>query len=113
MKVSVGAFLLQICVHKVQRTIIWTVIIAMSIFTAYYVPLMVYQCHPVSYFWDRSGAGWCLGPAIIQNSTYAHGGLSAVADWTLGTVPIFLVWSLQMNARTKISAALLLALGSM
>jgi hypothetical protein len=93
--------------------IIWTVIITFSIFTAYYVPLMVYQCHPISYFWTKSGDGWCLSSDVIANSTYAHGALTAVADWTLGTVPIFLVWSLKMNVRTKVSAALLLALGSM
>jgi hypothetical protein len=115
MKVSVGAFLMQICVNKCQRTVIWTVIGVFSVFTTYYVPLLVFQCHPISYFWTQSdgkGGGGCISPDVIADSSYAHGGLSAVADWTLGTLPVFLVWNLQMNPRTKISAALLLALGS-
>jgi hypothetical protein len=32
---------------------------------------------------------------------------------TLGTLPIFLVWDLAMNPRTKVSVALILALGAL
>jgi hypothetical protein len=32
---------------------------------------------------------------------------------TLGTLPIFLVWDLAMNTRTKVSVALILALGAL
>ena len=114
MKVSVAAFLLQICAHPVQRRIIWTVIITVIIFTAYYVPLLTFQCNPMAFFWDHSiEGGGCIPPNVVTGSTYTHGGLNVLADWTLGTVPIFLVWSLKMNVRTKVSAALLLGLGSM
>jgi len=93
--------------------VVWTVIITFGIFTAFYVPLMAFQCHPISYFWTQTGEGACISQVAIADSTYAHGALSAVADWTLGTLPIFLVRNLQMNPRTKVSVALILALGSM
>jgi hypothetical protein len=56
--------------------------------------------------------GTCISATVIVDSTYTHGVLSALADWTLGTMPIFLVWNLQMNTRTKVSVALILALGA-
>jgi hypothetical protein len=56
--------------------------------------------------------GSCIPKHYIVGSTYAQGVLSAVVDWTLGIMPIFLVWNLQMNTRTKISVALILAFGA-
>jgi len=50
---------------------------------------------------------------MISGSTYTHSALSALGDWTLGTLPIFLVWDLNMNPRTKISVAVILALGAL
>jgi hypothetical protein len=98
------------------------VIIIFSLFTTYFLFLMIFQCHPISYFWTQSpyttsdvppveGAS-CISREIIADSTYAHGALSAAADWTLGILPIFIVWNLNMNPRTKISVALILALGA-
>jgi hypothetical protein len=105
---------MQICVKKSQINIIRTVIIVFSLFTTYFLFLMIFQCHPISYFWAAApvaGAS-CISREIIADSTYAHGALSAAADWTLGILPIFLVWNLNMNPRTKISVALILALGA-
>jgi hypothetical protein len=98
------------------------VIIVFSLFTTYFLFLMIFQCHPISYFWTQSpyatpdtppveGAS-CISREIIADSTYAHGALSAAADWTLGILPIFIVWNLNMNPRTKISVALILSLGA-
>jgi hypothetical protein len=111
---------MQICVKKVQINIIRTVIITFSIFTIYFLFIMIFQCNPVSAFWMANpnpaiglpDGAVCLDRTIIAGSTYAHGALSAAADWILGTLPVFLVWNLNMNPRTKISVALILALGA-
>jgi hypothetical protein len=47
------------------------------------------------------------------NATYAYSAISCWVDWTLAIVPVFIVWNLQMNIRTKISVAMILALGAM
>jgi len=87
-------------------------VIAFSIF---YFFLIVFQCQPVFYFWTQylGHTGKCVNPNVIADSTYAHSAISAVADWTLGILPIFLVWNLKMNPRTKVSVGLILALGAM
>jgi len=49
----------------------------------------------------------------MEDTTYAHAAISAWGDWTLGIIiPIFLVRDLSLSPRTKISVALILALGA-
>lgn len=47
----------------------------------------------------------------ISAASYAHSVVSAMADWVLGLLPIWLIWGLQMGRRTKISVGILLGLG--
>ena len=66
-----------------------------------------------SYFWSKysDGNGVCIDEKILPASTYAHSAVSAVGDWTLGLLPIWLIWDLQMGRRTKVSVGILLGLG--
>lgn len=48
---------------------------------------------------------------IFPDATFAHSAISATADWVLGLLPIFFIWDLKMNHRTKISVAVVLSLG--
>jgi hypothetical protein len=116
LKVYIGVFLMQICIRRSHILVIWTVIIAFTAVSILYVFLMAFQCHPVSYFWTQygiGGSGKCISSTVIVDLTYVHSAFNAVADWTLGTLPIFLIWNLQMNTRTKVSAAIILSLGAM
>ena len=107
---------MQICIRRSHINVIWTVIVAFTTLSVFYLFFMAFQCHPVSYFWTRYGigaSGKCISSTIIVDLTYVHTVFNAVADWTLGTLPIFLIWNLQMNTRTKVSAAVILSLGAM
>lgn len=55
--------------------------------------------------------GSCMNPAVIPDASIAHSAVSFTADWILGLLPITLIWNLQMNQRTKISLAAILAVG--
>ncbi|KAE9374487.1 hypothetical protein N431DRAFT_372091 [Stipitochalara longipes BDJ] len=114
LKVSIAIFLGRICVKKSQIITIWVVLGVVTGFSVYYFFLVVFQCSPITYFWTQylGAAGKCVPAKVITNSTYAHSAISAWADWTLGIIPIFLVWNLAMNPRTKVSVALILALGA-
>jgi hypothetical protein len=114
-KASIGVFLLRICRQKSQIYVIWTVIVIVTLYSTFYVFLIVFQCKPISLFWTRweGVPGTCISIQLIADSTYAHSVISAVSDWTLGILPIFIVWNLKMTPRTKVSVAMILALGSM
>jgi len=116
LKIYIGAFLKQICVLRSHIIVIWTVIIVFTTVSIYYLFLLAFQCHPVSYFWTRydiGTSGSCISANVIVNSSYVHSVFNALSDWTLGILPIFLVWNLRMNTRTKISVAVLLSFGAM
>jgi hypothetical protein len=75
---------------------------------------LTFQCDPISSFWMRilGEPGTCIAGSVVADLAYCHAALICVADWTLAILPIFLVWNLNMNSRTKISVAVILGLGS-
>jgi len=78
-----------------------------------YFFFLVFQCSPISYLWTKYDdiTGSCLSNPILSSVTYAHAAMSAITDWAFGILPIFFVWNMQMNPRTKISIILILSLG--
>lgn len=115
LKFSIGIFLLRIAVVRTHRVIIWTTIAVIEIYGAFYFFLFVLQCRPSAYFWTQytGGEGKCINPKITVDATYAYSAISCVADWTLGIIPVFMVWNLKMNSRMKLSVALILSVGAM
>jgi hypothetical protein len=77
--------------------------------------VMVFQCDPISNFWTRflGEPGKCIAGTIIEDLSICHAAMITFSDWTLGILPIFLVWNLNMNFRTKVSVALILGLGAL
>lgn len=76
--------------------------------------MAMFQCRPVEYYWLRFTheiEGQCLDKAVITGATYASTAFNAWADWTLGLLPLALVWKLELGKRTKASVAGILALG--
>ncbi|PMD23437.1 hypothetical protein NA56DRAFT_701730 [Hyaloscypha hepaticicola] len=114
LKLSIGVMLLRIAVSRIHKIIIWTTVVILELYSLGFFLLFVMQCLPSEYFWTRftGGSGSCINPDITVNATYAYSAISCAADWTLGLLPITLVWNLQMNPRTKLSVAAILALGA-
>jgi len=83
------------------------------LFSTMYFFFLLFQCTPISYIWTQynSGSGHCLSGNTLANVTYAHAAMSALTDWAFGILPIFFVWKLKMNPRTKLSVILILSLG--
>jgi hypothetical protein len=115
MKLSVGLFLLRIAVYRSQRIALWFVNVVTVIISLYFFLLFVFQCWPVSYFWEQYEGmeGRCLSIKTITDSTYAYSVISCWADWTFCILPVAMVWRLQLNIRTKISVILILGLSTM
>lgn len=86
---------------------------AVMVFSTMYFFFLLFQCSPISFIWRQyeNGKGSCLGPTTISNVTYAHAAMSAVTDWSFGILPVFFVWKMKMNPRTKLSVILILSLG--
>jgi hypothetical protein len=61
-------------------------------------------------FWNHYPASEkCLPKGPTLGITYALAAVNAAADWAFGTLPIFIVWDLEMKFRTKVMVAGILA----
>ncbi|KAJ9641034.1 hypothetical protein H2199_005702 [Coniosporium tulheliwenetii] len=110
LKQAVGVFLLRVAAKKTHILILRAMMIASAFFGTLYFLVVLLQCRPISTFWDDSpGADKCIPSRIIIGLTYTAGCLNAIADWTFGILPIFIVRDLPMSKKAKILVAGLLA----
>lgn len=114
-KASICVFLLRIAVKPLHKYIIWGVLIIHELYSVAFFFIFIFQCYPSTYFWTQytGGTGSCLDPQVVVDSLYAFSAISCAGDWILGLLPIAIVWTLQMNRRTKWSVAGILAVGAM
>ncbi|KAF2130375.1 hypothetical protein P153DRAFT_314200 [Dothidotthia symphoricarpi CBS 119687] len=110
LKFSLLFFYLRVAL---QRWHIWTIRIMMAgaaSFGAIYFLLITFQCRPINEFWNnRPASSKCLQRGPMLGMTYTMSTVNAIADWTIGILPFFIVWGLRMERRTKFLVAGILA----
>ncbi|KAH6715443.1 hypothetical protein DL95DRAFT_445826 [Leptodontidium sp. 2 PMI_412] len=112
LKLSIGTFLLRIVKTKLQR---WSIYIALGIISLYSMIaffVAVFQCKPISHFWHPEGPGSCLKKEVILGIGYSHGTIIAISDFFFAALPMFVVWSLQMDRKMKVSVSVLMGFGA-
>ena len=109
--------LLRIANVRSQIYAIYVVLVVTVIFSIFYLIWIMFQCTPTSYLWDQflenDAKGRCRPVKYMVDATYAHGVVMCLGDLSLAILPVVLVANLHLNRQTKVSVALLLALGSM
>ncbi|KAK6580089.1 hypothetical protein PZA11_007111 [Diplocarpon coronariae] len=113
-KIAIGGYFLRLSSKRYQRMTVYVTLAVVMIFSTMYFFFLLFQCGPISYLWtkythDRDGR--CLSSSTLSAITYAHCAMSAITDWAFGILPIFFVWRMQMDPRTKFSVILILSLG--
>ncbi|KAI1264775.1 hypothetical protein F5Y18DRAFT_78615 [Xylariaceae sp. FL1019] len=68
----------------------------------------ILQCVPVSYSWDKDQDGSCINNGIVQLTS---GIINIITDFIILTLPIPLIWKLNIAKREKRRAAFTLAFG--
>jgi hypothetical protein len=112
-KLSIGAYFLRLSSKKYQARVVYITLGVVILVSTMYFFFLLFQCTPINHLWTKyeGGHGSCLKNPILANVTYAHAVMSAVTDWAFGILPIFFVWKMEMNPRTKVSIILILSLG--
>ncbi|KAI0445963.1 hypothetical protein F4803DRAFT_96408 [Xylaria telfairii] len=113
-RVSIALFLLRIAVKKWQRLVLHVVIGATTVMTIVYFFLVVFQCSPASYFWQRmreGASGSCDHAKAVQSATLVWGSFAVAMDWMLGLLPIAILWNVRINRQSKIGIAAILSFG--
>ncbi|OGE50579.1 hypothetical protein PENARI_c016G02441 [Penicillium arizonense] len=119
-KISIALALLRLTVAKMHKIILWAVISVTCAIGLVFWFMLTLQCQPVSFFWQRvrletnphaNVSGTCMNLDSIIAIAYVYSVTATLCDLTLGLLPIFLVWNLQMNWRTKAALAGILGMG--
>jgi hypothetical protein len=115
-KISIAHALLRLAVKKCHRIVLWCIIVVTILIGLMFWLILLFDCHPISFFWqqvDQTTTGRCLPKPILLNIAYFYSVSTILCDITLGILPAFLVWNLQMNFRTKFAVGGILSLGAM
>ncbi|KAJ5738848.1 hypothetical protein N7493_002003 [Penicillium malachiteum] len=114
-KISIALALLRLAVKPWQRKFLYFLIGLTIVIGLLFFFVLTFDCDPVSYFWkqaDPSSKGHCTSVDILLDIAYVYSALTIVVDFSLGVFPMFLVWNLQMNSRTKVAVSGILSLGA-
>ncbi|KAJ5881228.1 uncharacterized protein N7473_012281 [Penicillium subrubescens] len=108
-KLSISLFLLR---FTIERKYTWTLYVVLATLFSYSVFLLffaLFQCTPVSAFWNNSGNCNTIGTIKV---TYVHSAIISASDWLLIFLPIFMVYNLNLGFLTKLYVGIILGLGS-
>jgi hypothetical protein len=103
-----------------HKLILWAVISVTCTIGLVFWFMLTLQCQPVSFFWQQvrlvtnphaNVSGTCMSLDSIIAIAYVYSVTATLCDLTLGLLPVFLVWNLQMNWRTKGALAGILGMG--
>jgi hypothetical protein len=104
-KISIGYFLLRITIRRVDVWIIYGVMLLTVLTGIAFFFITMFQCSPISFFWNKSQSGSCLDMNVIIAITYLYSVCSVICDFTFALLPIFIIWKLNINKRSKLALA--------
>ncbi|KAL6230649.1 hypothetical protein BDW75DRAFT_248469 [Aspergillus navahoensis] len=114
-KIAIALALLRLAVRRLHRFILWAVCIVVVIIGLAFWLVLLFNCWPVEYFWERTDTlkqGKCIPTSVLLIIAYCYSSLTIVCDITLGILPACLIWSLKMSRRTKLALVGVLGLGA-
>lgn len=87
-----------------------SLIVMNGIFYIIYFFIPIFQCSPRSKIWNPKEAGHCLK---IDDLYLASSIFNMFSDTAMLSVPIYLVWNLQMSRRRKIGVSAVFLTGGL
>ena len=112
-KASFCLFLLRVTVSQLHAWILYSVMAVTVLAGIVFMFVLLLQCHPITYFWDKNQTGHCISWNVIIAMSWLWSIFAGICDFTVGILPIFLVRSLKMDTRTKVAVASILGLACM
>ncbi|KAL1836355.1 hypothetical protein VTJ49DRAFT_5247 [Mycothermus thermophilus] len=111
-KMSIAFFFSRITVRRVHRyvLIVTTLFTLISCFAFFFA--CIFQCWPVSYFWDKhTQSGKCIPNRIIIALALLFSVINLLTDITFALMPAWIVSRLNMKLKTKLALVALMGLG--
>ncbi|KAF6827651.1 integral membrane protein [Colletotrichum musicola] len=114
LKISVGYFLLRVAIDRPHVWIIWILMAGTIVFGTTYLVMVMIQCRPIATYWEQGPRtpDKCWPKQVIYIMTIAATVINTSADFVFGTLPWFIVRSMNLPIGTKIVVVCILGLAA-
>ena len=128
-KVSIVFCLLRFAPSKVFSRFLWGLMIFFIITASLYLTAEMLQCQPLSTIWEPLKKGTCFSPLAIRAAAYANNckqsfaqlcillifyeAISLTIDLLLATLPIPMIWNVQVEMHVKVTIGFAMSLGAL
>ncbi|KAL1652045.1 hypothetical protein SLS58_000169 [Diplodia intermedia] len=115
-KVSIALFLMRLAERTRKVRFLWGMIVFLVLFTISCACTLIFQCSPISAAWDYSlrmppANAKCFSMSTFRNIGMFNSIVNIVTDFLFASLPVPLIWELQINIRAKLTLASILSLG--
>ncbi|KAI0118751.1 hypothetical protein GGR51DRAFT_554441 [Nemania sp. FL0031] len=111
LKISLSFSLLRLSRSKIFKWILWGAIAFVTIYTIFAFLTLFLYCKPLSGFWDVTSGAKCYSLQLFIRFALANTALSIFTDILLASLPIPVIWQLQLKKKIRIYLIIMLALG--
>lgn len=112
LKLSLLFFYLRIFPTKMVRKLLWGTVIFNAVFAAVFIIVAIFQCQPISYFWqkwDGEHKGQCANINII---TCCNAAISIIVDFWMLAVPLAQLKGLNLDWKKKVGVGMMFCVGT-
>ncbi|KAI0976147.1 hypothetical protein F4678DRAFT_456469 [Xylaria arbuscula] len=111
LKISLCLSLHRLSRSKVFHYILWGTIAFVSIYTIFAFLTLFLYCQPLSGFWDLTSDAKCYSITLFIRFALANTALSIFTDILLASLPIPVIWQLQLKRKIRVYLIIMLGLG--
>ncbi|KAI0393936.1 hypothetical protein F5Y17DRAFT_458467 [Xylariaceae sp. FL0594] len=111
LKISLAFSLLRLNRHKKFARVLWATIVFVAVYTIFAFLTLFLYCQPLEGFWDHSGHAKCYSLDLFKKFGLANTALSIFTDILLASLPIPIIWNLQLKMNIRVYLIIMLALG--
>ncbi|EQB53454.1 hypothetical protein GCG54_00005355 [Colletotrichum gloeosporioides] len=111
LKISISLNLLRLGAKKWYKWGLWFIIVFTFIQSGSGVFTFTFYCQPTARFWDKTVAGTCWPIKVFVGLGIMNTALNIFTDVVLATLPIPLIWNLQMKRKVRLYVIGILSLG--
>ncbi|KAH6683561.1 hypothetical protein F5X68DRAFT_233617 [Plectosphaerella plurivora] len=111
LKISIALSLIRLAPNKWYRVVLMTLIGFVIAYTLLAWGTMIWRCSPVAGYWDSTIGAKCYSIQLFIFFGVTNTAFNIFTDFMFATIPIPIIWSLQMKLRTRLYLIGILSLG--
>lgn len=93
------------------RWLSWMLLVLTTCLTVCWIFLSLFQCTPISYYWDRTiPGGHCISAQAVF---FTHAGINIILDMIIYIMPIGMLWRVNIPFRERIGLVAVFACGTL